>query len=212
MKEGKTYANINIGFLTPIFNFKAVVILTNWVFQGLLYADRTERAFKIILDITLTVVLFFAIPLPNAIIRLEIAFLISHTFYWIFNGQLFALAKNFGVVHNEPQRIIDYANEIKERATKEKSIACVAVYGSLSREEIKSTSDLDVRIIRKTGFINGFNACMFGFRERNMALFNKFPLDLFVVDSPKHLLNMRSDEIPQLLYDPNNILKKQMLV
>lgn len=208
MKEGKTYANIDIGFFTPIFEFKVIIILTNWIFQGLLYADRTERAFKIILDMTLTVVLFFAISLPNPIIRLVIAFLISHTFYWIFNGQLFALAKNFGVVHNEPQRIIDYANGIKERATRDKSIDCVAIYGSLSREEIKPTSDLDVRIIRKSGLINGFNACIFGFKERTIALYHRFPLDLYIIDSTNHLLKIRKDEIPEILYDPKNIMRK----
>lgn len=211
MKEGKTYANINIGFLTPIFRLKIVVIFTNWVFQGQLYADQTEKAFKIILDTLLTVALFFVIPLPNVITRLLVAFLISHSLNWIFNGQLFALAKNFDIVHNEPQRIIDYANGIKIRASRERSIDCVAVYGSLSRDEIKPTSDLDVRIIRKPGIINGLRACMFGLMERSRALFNRFPLDMFVVDGTEHLQKMRDDEPPQILYDPNGILRKQML-
>lgn len=210
MKEGKTYANIDIGFLTPIFKFKIIVIFTNWMFQGLLYADRTERAFKIILDTALTIALYFTIPIPNVISRIFLAFLMSHTLNWIFNGQLFALAKNFGIVHNDPQRIIDYANAIKIRASRERSIDCVAVYGSLSREEIKTTSDLDVRIIRKSGFINGFRACMFGLMERSRALFNRFPLDMFIVDGTDHLLKMRADEAPQILYDSNGILKKQM--
>lgn len=196
MKEGKTYANIDIGFLTPIFKFKIVVIFTNWIFQGLLYADRTERTFKIILDTALTITLFITIPIPNVTIRILVAFLISHTLNWIFNGQLFALAKNFDVVHNDPQRIIDYANAITTRASRERSINCVAVYGSLSREEIKTTSDLDVRIIRKSGFINGLRACVFGLMERSRALYNRFPLDMFIVDGTDHLLKMRDDESP----------------
>lgn len=206
MTQKKTYAHIDIGPLTPLFRLKAVIILTNWLFQGLLYADRTERIFKITLDVITTIILFMALPSFSIVPKIVIAFFISHTFYWIFNGQLFALAKNFGVVHNDPQRIIDYANSIKERASKEKSIDCVLVYGSLVRDEIKSTSDLDLRIIRKSGFFNGIKACVFGMIERSRALFNRFPLDMFVVDSINHLKKMRVDEKARVLYDPNNIL------
>ena len=200
MKEEKTYANVNIGCLTPIFRFKIVVILTNWVFQGLLYADRTEKAFKISLDLMLAALLFSAISYP-IIIRLLIAFLISHTFNWMFNGQLVALAKNFGIIHNEPQKFVDYANGIKMRASIERSVNCVAVYGSLSRKDIKSTSDLDIRIIRKSGVINGLRACMFGLKERSRALIELFPLDLYIVDSVEHFNKMRQDEKPIILLD-----------
>jgi predicted nucleotidyltransferase len=208
MKKEKTYANINLGFATPIFKYKIIVIITNWLFQGLLYSDRTEKMFKILIDFTLTLILFFIISHQNMLMGIFISFLISHTLNWIFNGQLFALAKNFDIVHTDPQKIIDYTNDITTRASKEKSINTVAVYGSLVREEIKTTSDLDIRIIRKSGFLNGINACIFGLKERIRALFQRFPLDIYVIDSPKHLLKMRTDEIPEILYDPNNILNK----
>jgi len=206
MTQKKTYAHIDIGPFTPLFRLKFVIILTNWLFQGLLYADRTERIFKITIDLLTTAIIFMVLPGFNIVPKIVIAFFISHTFYWIFNGQLFALAKNFGVVHNDPQRIIDYANSIKDRASREKSIDCVLVYGSLVRDEIKSTSDLDLRIIRKSGFFNGIKACVFGMIERSRALFNRFPLDMFVVDSINHLKKMRVDEKARVLYDPNNIL------
>jgi predicted nucleotidyltransferase len=200
MRKGKTYANINIGFLTPIFRFKLVIILTNWIFQGLLYSDRTERVFKILLDTFITLVLLSIIHFPdNNYLKFFISFLISHTLLFVFNGQLFALAKNFDLISNEPERMIDYADGLKMRASKEKSISCVLVYGSLVRGEINPTSDLDIRIIRKVGILNGFRACMFGLYERSRALLYKFPLDLYVIDSTKHLLKMRTDEKPILL-------------
>lgn len=205
----KVYANINLGPFTPIFRFKVVIILTNWLFQGILYADKTEKVFKILLDFILTTVLcFFLIPFSNAYLGLIISLIISHTLLFILNGQLFALAKNFGIVYNEPERIIEYAHEIKNRASKSKSIDCVAVYGSLVRGEIKSTSDLDMRIIRKPGIFYGLNACIFGLKERFRALVSRFPLDLYIIDSPKHLLKMSSNEVPEILYDPNNILNR----
>lgn len=195
----KIYANINLGSLTPIFRYKIVIILTNWLFQGLLYADKTERIFKLSFDFILTSILYCFIFYSVNYVNLLISFLISHTFNWIFNGQLFALAKNFNIVHNDPQRIIDYAYELKRRASKEESVNCVILYGSLVREEIKSTSDLDIRIIRKRGIFNGFKACIFGLKERSRALFHRFPLDLYIIDNAKHLLKMRHDEKPVIL-------------
>lgn len=202
----KIYANINLGPLTPIFRFKIIVILTNWLFQGILYADKTEKIFKLCFDVVFALLLYELAFGSKNHINLLVAFLISHTLNWIFNGQLFALSKNFGIVHNDPKKIINYAYGIKDRASREKSINSVVLYGSLVREEIKSTSDLDLRIIRKNGLFNGLRACIFGFRERSRALFYRFPLDMYVIDNPKHLLKMRSDENPMILYDPNGIL------
>lgn len=199
MTEKKTYAHIDVGPLTPMFRFKVVIILTNWLFQGLLYADKTERFFKMCLDLGATATIFIMLPSFNIIPRFLIAFFVSHTLNWTFNGQIFALAKNFDIVNNNPQKIIDYANEIKERASREKSIDCVLVYGSLVRGEIKSTSDLDMRVIRRPGFTNGIRACIFGLMERRRALFNKFPLDFYVIDGTEHLIKMRSDEKPLIL-------------
>lgn len=205
MARNKIYANIDIGMLTPLFRFRLVAILLNWVFQGLLYADNTERAFKICLDFVLAVIAFMYLPNLKINIHLIDAFLISHTFCWLFNGQLFALLKNFNMVYNSPQRIIDYADGIKRRASKEKSINCVAVYGSLTRGEMSPQSDLDIRIIRMPGIINGIRACLFGFSERSRALINRFPLDLYVIDNKSHLLKMRKDETPIILYARTDI-------
>lgn len=199
----KVYANINFGLFTPVFKFKFIVVLTNWLFQGILYTDKTETIFKICLDIILTFIIYEFIIGSNSYISLLIAFLISHTFYWIFNGQIFALAKNFGVIHNDPEIIINYAYKIKDRASKEKCITSVLIYGSLVRGEIKNTSDLDLRIIRKKGLLNGLRACIFGFKERIRAFFCQFPLDMYIIDNSQHLLKMRPDEKPVILYNSN---------
>lgn len=204
----KTYANINLGPLTPIFKFKIIVIFTNWLFQGILYSDKTEKMFKLCLDVIFTFIFFRLVFDPSNYINLLLAFLMSHTFNWVFNGQLFALAKNFGIVYNDPEKIIDYAYSVRDRASVEGSISCIIIYGSLVREEIKSTSDLDLRIIRKKGFLNGLRACIFGFKERSRALFYRFPLDMYIVDSSKHLLKLRQDENPVVLYDPDRIFIK----
>lgn len=194
------YKILNFKYL-PTSIRKLSLIFMNWTFQGILYADKTEKAFRVTVDIILTMFFASLIPISNNYIDLFVSFLISHSLNWIFNGQLFVLAKNVTKISNNPQKIISYANKLKERSAKEKSINCMLLYGSLVRGEINPTSDLDVRIIRKPGILNGLRACIFGFKERSRALFHQFPLDMYVVDSPKHLLKMRSDEEPLVLYD-----------
>lgn len=207
-KSSIHYKILNFKYL-PTSIRKLSLVFMNWTFQGILYADQTERAFKVTIDIILTTFFVLFIPLPNSLVSLAIAFFISHTLNWIFNGQVFVLAKNIMKLYNEPQNIIDYVNKLKERAIREKSIDCVLIYGSLVRGEIKPTSDVDIRIIRKKGLLNGLRACIFGLEERSRAFFSKFPLDMYIIDSPNHLLKMRNDEIPNVIYDPRNVLKNK---
>lgn len=201
------YKILNFKYL-PTSIRKLSLIFMNWTFQGILYADKTEKAFRVTVDIILTMFFASLIPISNNYIDLFVSFLISHSLNWIFNGQLFVLAKNVTKISNNPQKIISYANKLKERSAKEKSINCMLLYGSLVRGEINPTSDLDVRIIRKPGILNGLRASLFGFKERSRAFFHQFPLDMYVVDSPKHLLKMRSDEEPLVLYDTDRVLNK----
>lgn len=204
MAGKKVYANINAGPLTPLFQSRLIVVITNWVFQGLLYSDSTEKIFKISLDIVLTIVLTLVMTLLFSpgylLLYILVSLVLAHTINWVFNGQIFALLKNFNMVYNEEQRIIDYANGIKTRASREKGIEKILVYGSLVRGEIKCTSDLDLRIIRGPGIVNGFNTCVFVMLERFRAFLYRFPLDVYLLDSPKHLSKMRKDEIPYILY------------
>jgi predicted nucleotidyltransferase len=140
-----------------------------------LYADKTEKLFKISLEIILFIFLSsFLITISNTFLGLFVSVIIAHTVLFIFNGQLFALAKNFDLIYNDPQRIIDYVSGLKQRVSNEKSINCLVLYGSLVRGEIKPTSDIDVRIIRKSGFLNGFRACMFGLRKEVEHCFYDF--------------------------------------
>lgn len=194
------YSDIDIGILSPLLRYRPIVVISNWTFQGTLYADRSERYFRLFSDLLYFVLIFIIFSNQNTIMRSVLALFLAHTINWIFNGQLFVLLKNFGMVHNDPQIIINYAYDIRDRSSRKDYIECVAVYGSLSRGEIKSTSDLDVRIIRKPGKLNGIKACTFGFIERTRALYYRFPLDLYVVDSKRHLKKLRDDESPIILY------------
>jgi hypothetical protein len=201
--SSKDYVKTSIPLINAFFKFKFFIVMSNWIFQGMLYADKTERAFHLLLDSVMTLILYvFLINLiPVVYIALAFSFFAAHTFNWIFNGQLFVLGRYLGVKPNRQNNFCKYINELKYRAKKEKSIQLVAVYGSMSRKKLNEFSDLDVRIIRKKGFLNGLKACLFGFSERTRALFNKFPLDLYVVDSNDHLSKLRKDETAIVIYN-----------
>jgi predicted nucleotidyltransferase len=84
------------------------------------------------------------------------------------------------------------------------------VYGSLTRGELRPTSDLDVRLIRRPGLVNGLRACWFVLRERTRAHLTGFPIDFLVLDSPRLLKRMRPDEPPLVIYDATNPVKDQI--
>jgi predicted nucleotidyltransferase len=200
-KDG--YVKTSIPMINALFKFKIFIVLSNWIFQGMLYADKTERSFRLLLDGLMTLILYavFTNFIPSVYIGLTLSFLVAHTVNWIFNGQLFVLGRYLGIKPKKQNEFCKYINELKYRAEREKSIQLVAVYGSLSRKELTESSDLDVRIIRKTGLLNGLKACLFGFSERTRALFDRFPLDLYIIDSKDHLSKIRDDETAILVYD-----------
>jgi L-malate glycosyltransferase len=191
-----------------IYSNKILALFIHWVFQGILYADRTEKIFRIFIDIIFTLFFYFILSfIINTLISIIVAFIIAHTINSIFNGQMFVVARHFGRSRN-PHYRTNYIKRFKKRISKEKSIQAAAIYGSFSRGEAKFDSDIDVRIIRKSGVINGIRACSFGLSERSRALFDEFPLDLYVIDGSEHLLKLRIDEVPLVLHDPIRMLEK----
>lgn len=203
MSSKNNYVKTSIPFINNLFKFKLFIIISNWAFQGMLYADKTERSFRLLLDAIMILLLsvIFTNVISNTYVVLVLSFFVAHTINWIFNGQLFVLARYMGIKPNKQDKFIGYAKELGFRARREKSILFVAVYGSMSRKELNATSDLDIRIIRKEGFLNGVKACSFGFLERLRAFFHKFPLDLYVIDNEEHLSKLRTDEDAIIVYD-----------
>lgn len=184
-----------------------ILIFSSWLFQGILYMDTTEKVFKILLDVLSFIPLYFVFRVYfYASSSTLIAVMLAHTLNWIFNGQLFVLLKNLKLTKTESKRFIQYLNDLKKRIEKENSILAAAAFGSLSREQLKETSDLDVRIIRKKGLINALRACLFVLLERMGSFFNKFPLDIYVLDGFKSLSKL--NEQPILLHDSKSMLKE----
>lgn len=176
-----------------------VLLFSSWLFQGILYMDTTERNFKILLDILIFLPLFILFnQYFNAISSILIAIMMAHTINWIFNGHIFGLLRVFGVTKTKHEVFIQYLDDLKKRSSNEDVINLVAVIGSLSREERKESSDLDIRIIRKKGFKNGLRASLFVMSERTKAFFNKFPIDIYLLDDYDKLSEL--GEPPVIIY------------
>lgn len=176
---------------------RILVIISHWVFQGMLYMDTTERMFKLLFDISLSVVGTYLISQSLSLFHsILLSLLIAHTLNWIFNSNLMALFRSFGLVSMSRQDLELYLRRIKQKAQKEDFIICLGIYGSLARGEFKETSDLDIRVIRKPGVITGIRACIFVMKERTWATLNRFPLDIYVLDSSRSLdKKIRKDEL-----------------
>ena len=176
-----------------------VALAMHWTFQGLLYMDRTERGFKLLIDIVLTIGWGFLLRhwLP-CYAAWPLALLAAHTLNFLFNGHVWGVLKHYGLVQLTQEQFKNYVQQLDARARREPSIRYVAVVGSLSDHHWKPSSDLDARIIRHPGVVNGLRACWFALCERSRALYTKFPLDLYIADSEESLdkLGFKGNAVP----------------
>jgi glycosyltransferase involved in cell wall biosynthesis len=184
VKARKVYCKFESSLLQRIVGHMFVAVAMHWTMQSILYADPTERRFRIGLDILLTL-LFSILLIPWLAWQLVVvpAFLLAHTVNFLFNAHLCALSKDYGMVSHTYEQYERYVQGFQQRAQAELSLQSIELRGGLTRQSWTPYSDLDVRLVRKPGFINGLRACWFLLRERTHALFAWFPLDAYVRDA-----------------------------
>ncbi len=192
-----TYAKVKNKLGKKILEYPLIAILSHWLFQSIFYADTTERWFKIVLDILITVVgasIFYFIFHWNIFFLFFLAFLVAHTINFLFNGQLFGILKTYGLVELTYDEYCAYVRRFSERIANERSIKKVLICGSLSRDQWTPFSDFDVRIIRHSGILNGARSCLFLMLERSRAVISRFPIDIYVLDTEKSLRKYKFGE------------------
>lgn len=178
-----------------------LIVLSAWVFQGMLYANWRENVLKIGADILVTVLLAFIMPW-------WCGFIIAHTLNFMLNAQAKAIFNHMGAGNKPAVDFYEGVESMKKRLEKTTCFEVAIAYGSLSRGCYKPTSDIDVRFIPKAGEWNFWKACFWAFRERIISFFTGFPLDSYVF-SLEHTKNvMRSDELPIIVIERNNAAKE----
>ena len=165
--------------------------------------DRGEFFLRISLELIEFVVisLFLNHLLNNIFLAICISILIVHTFNWLTNGNIWALLIfSFPNLKNPGEKkTCAYLNSMADRLKRWPCITGLAVFGSVSRHMWHEKSDIDIRILRKAGFVNLFFAFLLTIRERFLALIHRQPLDLFLADDVTFLQKMRADERPVFL-------------
>jgi hypothetical protein len=195
MRDDKMYAKVNPHWLRLLLRHPLAALGSHWVWQSLFYMDRTERWFKLGLD-ALGTALFAAIFsrklgwLPG----MFAAFLLTHTLNFLFNGHFWGIFKHYGWTYSTREEFLRYVNGMAARARCEPAIAGFVIFGSFSRAEWSPQSDLDARILRKAGAINGLRACWFLLKERTRALFRRFPLDVYILDGVDSKMKLNPNE------------------
>ncbi len=200
MSDDKLYYKVSHNpILRTLLRSPVFALAVHWIFQGMLYMDRTELLFKLSLDLSLTIIFWLLLSLLLGLSwgwALLAAFPIAHTVNFLFNGQVWVVLRCFHLISHRRAEFDAYLARLSSRIQSEPSIRWAAAYGSLVREQWHPSSDLDVRMVREPGIHNGLRACCFTMGERTRALFCGFPLDVFLLDGPSKLARMRDDERP----------------
>jgi hypothetical protein len=190
-----SYAKFNPVIMGKLLSYPIVALASHWLFQSLFYMDRTERLFKLSLELVLTLIVFGFLSLRiHWFAGFLLAFIIAHTVNFLFNGHIWGVLKHYNLNFQDRESFNRYVQNLIERAGNESALGSFYIVGSLSREEWSPKSDLDARIIRYSGFFKGVRACWFALCERSRALFCKFPLDLYILDHPASLRRHNIDE------------------
>jgi hypothetical protein len=210
-QTGKPYYKISRSkLLRPLLENALFALGVHWFFQCILQMDRTERFFKLAVDLVFTALFDLILRRWFAFVpALVLGWILAHTLNFLFNGQAFVILKHFGNVRTSADEIERRIVSMRRRMLAEPSLKWAAIFGSLSRGELKETSDLDMRVIRYPGFVNGIRACLFLAGERTRAHRDHFPLDVLLLDSPRLLKRLRPDEPPRVIYDASAVASKK---
>ncbi len=182
---------------------EAAVYFSYWVFQGFLYMDNRERVFKIMIDIAL-----FGVFYKTGMSWL-LAVVLAHTCNMFINGHVVAMRRHMGHGVNNPKKFIAYADGLYERIKNQRYIVGAAAYGSLSRNNFKPTSDMDIRVFPYPGSVNWILLLMWLLSERIRAIIYGFPLDLYAFDFDIIDKKMRTDEPPIVFSDPKLFIENK---
>ena len=187
-----------------------ILILSNWLFQSIINADKTEKIYRISFTIIFWVLFYYLLSLSINCIPLNfiLSFILGHTLNWIVNGNFYNL-----IIHRlllaklSKHDLFDYTEGLKKRLTKKEWVLYAVSLGSICKGNLKDSSDVDISIVRKPGFKNAVSAIIFSVFEKKYADFHKIPLELYISDSPQNSMKRFSDEQnPVVIADPDNVI------
>lgn len=199
-------------FISENSYFTWIQFFTNWAFQGIAHADKSEKIYKISFTIIwafiFTGILFrFSQYTYKSII---LAIILGHTLNWLINCNIFVLlVHRIKWVNIPKEKYFNYLFSLKNRINNKSWVYYCVCMGSICQGKLNSTSDIDITIVRKRGIKNIILPILFYVYEKKYADFHGIPLDIFISDSAAdNIKKSKNQPNPIVIYDPeNNILK-----
>lgn len=183
-------------------NHPAAAVASYFVFQGMRYMTQGERNFKLALTLVFAL-LFIAFG-----VNLLVSLLIAHGLNFLINGQLPVLMRYVVSDVGLTRRKVESAFEKICSTAQRWGVVDVLVFGSFSRYQMQSSSDLDLRLYHQPGPLTSFMAYCYAVYIRVWANLNFVPIDIYCFSDPVFLERMRADEVPALLLHSKEMQQK----
>ncbi len=180
-----------------------ILFFSNWVAQGIINADKTEKTYKILFTLIFSV-LFYVVLTINSYLSfkiLVISVLYGHTLNWFINGSISTiLLHRLFIGKLTKDTAFGYLQALKVKLASNDSIMVCAVFGSIARGGLKSSSDIDITFVRKPGFSNAVKSIFFVVKEKFYTNTHLIPIEPFLADSVSYMKKRyRDDEIPIII-------------
>lgn len=180
------------------------IFLSAWIFQGMRISNWREHTIRIGIDVVLTCSVLLFTARWWAVL---LAFIVSHTLNFMFNGQFFAMFTHMGATGVTAEKFLEKTIKIQEEVKTKEFCAAAVAYGSLSRGCFKSTSDIDLRLVPQNGEANWWKLAFWAVSLRARAFVWGYPLDMYCYDADVLVKKMRSDELPIVINEKNGSMK-----
>ena len=99
---------------------RILLLPLSWLNQGIVYMDKTEKIFKLISDVIITIGIFLMVhtKFQNVTDSLLISILLAHTLNWIFNSNISALLRNFNITKMTTETLQVYLDRLSKKVTR----------------------------------------------------------------------------------------------
>ena len=194
------YKNKSIIF--NLLNSRIAVLISNVVFQGLMYMSLGEKIYK--LSITFMLALWVNMIAGNIFYSL----VVGHVLNYIINGQFYVVYRYLSSNKILTRKDLDRYILLIENLISLLKPLDVLVIGSFCRGKMRGTSDLDIRIYHGKGVLLSLKAYILATMLRFMGLLMRFPIDVFCFSNMSFLDKIRRDEIPVNFLQNIDVLQK----
>lgn len=190
------------GLLYTVLNFRFMVLLSNFLLQGLRYMSYGEAIFKITITFFLALILIIFGAEP------WVAFFVGHFLNYVFNGQFFVVYRYLG-----SKQVMSFNNltefiDLIDRYGQVFQPADVLLIGSFCRGQMRSSSDLDIRIFHENSLVPSLKAYMMAMMLRFKGLVLRFPIDVFCFSKLEFLNKIDPSEIPACFNSDSRIISR----